>query len=439
MAVYRFSALRDGQVLSFRPDSDLLSFDQASISAADLRVTASGGRTHVEVVSGPQAGKDVFLLDTAPMQLATSNVDFANGSKLLFGDDSPGQAADNADNTLVGTSGRDLMNGFGGNDTYFVNAGDRLTDTGGIDQVNSSSSWNLGTGFENLSLLDGAIEGGGNSAANRIEGNAQNNILNGRAGDDTLLGGGGNDLFNMSNGGEASYGTDSIDGGDGTDTIDFGNNARSTVVADLDAGFMTGGGTGGAGAATLVNIENVNGGNFADHLEGNDAGNNFYGYGGNDTLVGEGGNDTLRGADGDDWLYGGFLFATSGAPTGNDLLVGGFGRDRFVFNDAPNPALGGAAATADTIADFRSGTDEFVFDDNVFPTIGPEGEYVRNDPRFFAAPGAVSGHDATDRVVYNATTGDLYYDPDGNGDAPAQIIATLQGHPTIAATDVTVM
>jgi serralysin len=439
MAFYRFSALRDGQSLSFSPNSDFLSFDQSFISAADLRVSASGGRTHVEVISGPQAGKDIFLLGTAPMQLATSNIGFVNGSKLLFGDDSPSQAADNGDNTLVGTSGHDLMNGFGGNDIYFVGAGDRLSDSGGIDQVNSSVSWNLGTGFENLTLLDGAIEGGGNSAANRIEGNAANNVLNGRAGDDTLLGAGGDDVFNMSNGGEASYGSDSIDGGDGSDTIDFSGNARSSVMADLDAGFMTGGGSGGAGAATLANIENVIGGNFADHLEGSQAGNNFYGYAGNDTLVGEGGNDTLRGADGDDWLYGGFLFATSGPPTGNDLLVGGFGRDHFVFNDAPNPALGGAAATADVVQDFRSGTDELVFDDNVFPTIGPAGEYVRNDSRFYAASGAAAGHDATDRVVYNTSTGDLYYDPDGSGDAPAQIIATLQSHPTIAATDITII
>lgn len=434
MAVYRFSALHDGQTLAFRPTSDFLDFDQASISAADIRVTASGGNTHVEV-----NGKDIFLLNTQLPQLATSNVGFASGTKLVFGDDSPGTAGDNGDNVLHGSSGRDLMNGFGGNDMYFVTAGDVLFETGGIDQVNSSVSWNLGTGFENLTLLGSAIEGGGNSANNRIEGNDANNVLNGRAGDDTLLGMGGNDLFNMSNGGAASYGSDFIDGGDGTDTIDFGNNALSPVVVDFDAGFMTGGGSGGAGAATVFNVENANGGRFNDHLQGNDAPNNFYGHAGNDTLVGEGGNDTLRGADGDDWLYGGFQFATSGAPTGNDLLIGSFGRDHFVFNDAPNPALGGAAATADVIQDFRSGTDELVFDDNVFPTIGPAGDYVAHDPRFFAAPGAVSGHDATDRVVYNTTTGALYYDPDGNGDAPAQIIAVLQGHPGIAATDVTVV
>src|SRR5262245_20010130 len=143
MAIYRFSALRDGQTVAFQPDSDLLNFDQAFISAADIRATAAGPHTHIQVVSGSQAGKDIYLLNTSPLQLATSNVDFANGSLLLYGDGSPGQAGDNGDNTLIGGGGRDLMQGFGGNDTYFVSTGDVLFDTGGVDQVVSDVSWSL--------------------------------------------------------------------------------------------------------------------------------------------------------------------------------------------------------------------------------------------------------------------------------------------------------
>jgi serralysin len=402
-------------------------------------VQVSGAHTHIQVMSGPLAGKDVLLANTTPLQLATSNVGFASGSKLLFGDDSPGQAGDSGDNVLSGSSGRDLMNGFGGNDTYFVNAGDVLSDSGGIDQVNSSVSWNLGAAFENLTLLGSAVEGGGNSADNLIVGNDARNVLNGRAGDDTLLGGGGNDVFNMSTGGTASYGADSIDGGDGADTVDFGVNARGAVVADLGAGFMTGGGSGGAGSATLASIENVDGGAFNDSLTGSDAANNLYGAGGNDTLTGAEGNDTLRGADGNDWLQGGFAFAVSGSGTGNDVLTGGAGRDSFVFNDAPNPFLAPPGATADLVTDFRSGTDTLVFDDNVFPTAGPPGRYVAGDPRFHAAFGAAAGHDETDRIVYNTATGDLYFDPDGSGLAPSQIIATIQSDPTVIATDILII
>jgi hypothetical protein len=41
--------------------------------------------------------------------------------------------------------------------------------------------------------------------------------------------------------------------------------------------------------------------------------------------------------------------------------------------------------------------------------------------------------------VYNITTGSLYYDPDGSGTGAAQIVATFQGNPAIAATDITVI
>ena len=80
-----------------------------------------------------------------------------------------------------------------------------------------------------------------------------------------------------------------------------------------------------------------------------------------------------------------------------------------------------------------------MFDDNVFPSAGPPGEYTANDPRFYAAAGATQGHDESDRIVYDTTTGELYYDPDGSGLAPAEIIATLQGDPAVAATDILII
>ena len=47
--------------------------------------------------------------------------------------------------------------------------------------------------------------------------------------------------------------------------------------------------------------------------------------------------------------------------------------------------------------------------------------------------------DASDRVVYNTSTGSLYYDADGSGAGAAQLIATISGNPTIAATDIAVI
>jgi Ca2+-binding RTX toxin-like protein len=156
-------------------------------------------------------------------------------------------------------------------------------------------------------------------------------------------------------------------------------------------------------------------------------------------VTGDEGNDTVIGGTGDDWIYGGFVFATAGNATGNDFLDGGGGRDYFVFNDNPNPFISSAAATADRIGDFSTGVDSLVFDDNVFPGIGAPGRFEANDERFYAARGAVSGHDETDRVIYDTSTGDLYYDPDGSGELAAQIIARLQGIPTVLATDIAVI
>ena len=42
MAVYQFSALADGQAISFSPNSDVLNFDQSVLS--DFGVTVEGAK-----------------------------------------------------------------------------------------------------------------------------------------------------------------------------------------------------------------------------------------------------------------------------------------------------------------------------------------------------------------------------------------------------------
>src|SRR3979490_3378463 len=117
MAVQNFSTLSSGQSVAFNPNADMLFFDQSAISAANLGVAQEGtSGSRVTVLSGVDAGKFIVLTNTIPMQLATSNVSFANGSQLLFGDTSPA-LNDDAANTLNGTAGNDLLYGFGGGDT----------------------------------------------------------------------------------------------------------------------------------------------------------------------------------------------------------------------------------------------------------------------------------------------------------------------------------
>jgi Ca2+-binding RTX toxin-like protein len=79
------------------------------------------------------------------------------------------------------------------------------------------------------------------------------------------------------------------------------------------------------------------------------------------------------------------------------------------------------------------------FDASAFTALGGAGYFAAGDARFYAAAGATGGHDADDRLVYNTSTGQLYYDADGSGGGAAQLVATLQGAPGVAAADIWVI
>jgi Ca2+-binding RTX toxin-like protein len=331
VATYQFSALSDGQSISFNPNADILNFDQTSIAGADVSAATEGANLRISV-----GDKDVLLTNVSLLQLATTNLTFANGSEFLVGDNTTGTANDNAANTLTGTAGNDhldglggndTMNGGAGNDTYVVNPGDVISDSGGVDTVIASASFALPSAIENITYVGTANTNSvGNSLANVMIGNAASNTLDGRDGNDSLVGG---------------AGTDSLTGGNGNDTLSGG------------AGF--------------------------------------------------------------------------------DTLTGGAGNDQFLFDVAPS------AANADRIADFVSATDKIVLDGTVHLNSGPSGNFAAGDARFFAAAGATGGHDADDRVIYDTSTGNLWYDADGNGSGAAQRIGTLAGAPTLVATDIAIV
>lgn len=172
-----------------------------------------------------------------------------------------------------------------------------------------------------------------------------------------------------------------------------------TIIGSSAADYLPGGGLGdtiraGGGADRAqggAGNDRVWGGRGNDQLDGNS---------GADRLFGESGADTLRGGTGNDLLNGGL---------GYDRLNGGGGRDAFVFDTRP------ANANYDRIDDFRSGTDRLHLDNADFLGIGANGALGAG--RF--ARGA-EARDAGDRIIYHASTGNLYYDPDGTG-AAAQV------------------
>ncbi|MDI1228474.1 MAG: calcium-binding protein [bacterium] len=138
-------------------------------------------------------------------------------------------------NILDGGGGDDRLVGGGGNDTYFVDStSDVLVDSAGIETVNSTVDWTLGTGFEKLVLTLGAgnIDGSGNTAVNTITGNEGSNSLFGGAGNDTLIGGLGTDIL------EGGLGADRLTGGLGdSDTFYWGAvNQGIDTITDFEAG-----------------------------------------------------------------------------------------------------------------------------------------------------------------------------------------------------------
>ncbi len=167
-----------------------------------------------------------------------------------------------------------------------------------------------------------------------------------------------------------------------------------------------------------VNDDKIFGDAGKDNLSGNEGDDLVKGSGGKDQLSGGLGEDTLRGGGGGDWLSGG---------SGDDDLVGGKGNDRFVFFDL---ILGNGPGKAgvDTIADLHPGQDVIQLDKLVFAGIGN---------KLNAGEFHVGGHaeDGNDHILYNASTGALFYDPDGDGVGAKVKFAVLANKPDLSNDD----
>lgn len=137
------------------------------------------------------------------------------GDDLLFGG--------NGTDTVDGGAGADIMYGGAGSDLYRVdNYLDIVSeesqgvgiDDGGVDTVQSTISYALGTFVEKLELTgSAAINATGNALGNTIKGNAGDNVISGGGGNDDLRGGAGNDML------IGGSGKDTLLGGTGADTF----------------------------------------------------------------------------------------------------------------------------------------------------------------------------------------------------------------------------
>ena len=250
--------------------------------------------------------------------------------------------------------------------------------------------------------IENATGGSGNDT---LIGNAVANVLDGGAGADTMMGGAGNDIYVIDSALDKvletiSASTSSGDAG-GVDSV------RSTVSWTLGqftenlilAGTSAVGGTGNGLGNTLI---------------GNDQANVLRGLAGNDQLSGNGGGDTLFGG------------------PGRDTLTGGAGADSFIFDSAP-----GTSGNADVIVDFEHLIDHLLLDDDFFKKLNAGAGSALPAAQFRIG----AAQDNNDYILYDPTSGNLYYDTDGNGSGAAALVATvgLSIHPVLSLADFTVI
>ena len=418
--------------------------------------------------------------DTLRGQLGADTLDGGAGADLLDG----GQGNDvyRVDSLLdrvAESAGRGI-------DTILASLSFALTDTDGPGTS--------GGQVENLVLSGtGNINGTGNTLNNLITGNAGGNVLAGARGNDTLKGGAGGDRL------EGGAGNDSLEGGDGFDLLEGGAGADTldggpggdqyaggtgsdlyrvdspldeilespgegidTIASTVSFSLVDTDGTGlyGDQVENLVlegsgNIEGI--GNALRNVITSNAGDNFIDGGDESDTVsyatGSSGGvwvwltvtepqdtrgagiDTLRnvenltGSPFDDQLRGNTFSNVITGLGGNDTLEGDLGQDSFRFAAALD-----AATNVDEIHGFDPLSDRIELAQAFFAGIGLAGAL---DETAFALGGAAG--DADDRIVYDDTTGTLYFDADGARSGVMVPFAVLVGAPALSHDDIFVI
>ncbi len=331
-----------------------------------------------------------------------------------------------ADNALNGSRFDDTIDGKGGNDSLIGGAGKDLLEGGSGDDV--------------------------------LAGGSGNDTLDGGAGNDVLVGNAGDDVFlDMQT-------TDVAIGGRGTDVLRFTGagltlNLPDFAITSIEGVDITGSGDNTLWGLDLGSIDLLGGpapltwtvdGDAGDRVQiASDesvmpsASDGYTLYVGTHSTVridqdiiifhlvaGSDENEVLTGGAGNDYIWGGGGVDTLVAGAGNDTLSGGAGND--VFRLAAQTAY--PSSSPDTIENFSSGIDRIELAALSFGPLPPGGDV---DAHFNSSPGAVFTS-VSDYFVYDTTTGELYYSPVGSAVAPA-LIATLTGHPTLLASDISMV
>jgi Ca2+-binding RTX toxin-like protein len=272
------------------------------------------------------------------------------------------------------------------------------------------------------------IDASGTSNGDYIDGNRGANVLYGLAGADTMNGGLGHDVLYGDDGADnlgGEGGKDTLYGGSGADTLNggaggdvmYGGADNDTYVFDHIDDFADESALGSSGTdliQSLVSVDLTDTAHVKGQIEkltlqgsaaisgaGNGLANVIIGNTGANVLDGRGGNDTLS---------------------------GGSGADQFTFTTKANNAN-----NHDTIKGFSHGVDKIALDNAIFDVFASTGALSAAN---FATNAPADGNDY---IIYNTTSGNLYYDADGNGAGVALLVATLDGVPGLTQADISII
>jgi Ca2+-binding RTX toxin-like protein len=237
-----------------------------------------------------------------------------------------------------------------------------------------------------ITLDDGLPETNGTAISEHLIGGACDEQLNGLAGDDFLDGQGGWNVLN---------------GGPGNDTYRI-SSPDTSITEQSGEGFDQ--------ALSAVSFDLSISSTYLEQLilTGSD----------NLDALGDDNINRLSGNDGNNLIYG---------AGGTDVLRGGLGRDEFYFRRAEE---GG-----DEIADFsRTEGDKLIFHSPNFGALRVGTLAAAN----FVANRDGTAQDGSDFFVFSLDSNSLYFDSDGNGAAPATLIARFGVDVTLDNTDIAI-
>ncbi|MDQ6433014.1 calcium-binding protein [Mesorhizobium sp. LHD-90] len=377
-------ALSELEALDFLTGSSAATFDGKQIGGGAIKTVSGSLAIDKLVVTAVGQIADLSGVNFNTWTNGTDSI-AVNGSKAA--DTLTGSSQND---TLDGKGGADTMAGGLGSDVYRVdNTGDAVNEEAGggaIDRVITVVDYILTANSEielfttNSSSGTSAIDLTGNTLAQEIVGNAGDNILHdgGKGAADTLRGLGGNDTYRVFNAGDVIV-----------ESSAQGTADRVTAAVDYVLG---------TGVFIELFTTNGSGGTSDIDLTGNEIAQQILGNAGDNRLEGKGGADTLRGFGGKD----SFAFAT---------------------------ALG--AGNIDTIVDFNVADDRFLLSAAIFTELdaGPlSGETFRANATGLA-------QDASDRIIYETDTGNVFYDEDGTGALAGIHFATITANLALTGAD----